>query len=269
MASDVVASVQGEGQHLNEFNSGCTYVRYEHLYTSRRLFGALMRKTAFKTQELRRTLEELKRLGSPVDLSIATKPVEEEKVEILQVGGIHDSLVFELPDGRIACLADISITNQSSRPIFGIDVQLRTSWCDSRWDWLQPRAINIPRHSKRGSSYLIYQFPGEDGLQWEYDQVINHFLFERRSLPSRRPLEGLLLGIGGLMPADLRHGKWLKLTLSIIECDHTEHSTTIELWTDRLDDRPKMAKPRSSLVAPAAKEQPAQPRYVHPSVASQ
>jgi len=208
-----------------------------------------MRKTGLSTSKLKESLQELAQLGSPVDLSVAVPEVEREQVEIERVGGIYDSKIFELQDGRFAFMADIAVTNQTSRPIYGVDVQLRTGWGDSRWDWLTSRRIYSQGRAKGDYSYSVYQFPGKFGLQLEYDQVINHVLLERRTLPSRRRVEGYLLGIGGFMPAELRHGQWLKLSLAIIGCDHTEYATTIDLWTERLEVRPKVVKPRTSLFA--------------------
>ena len=86
--------------------------------------GDLMNKTALNAR-LKASLEELARLGSPVDLSVAVTEVENEKVEIEQVGGVFESHLFELQDGRVACIADIAVTNQTSRTIDLIDVELR------------------------------------------------------------------------------------------------------------------------------------------------
>ena len=49
------------------------------------------------------------------------------------------------------------------------------------------------------------------------------------------------------MPPELLHGKWVNPTLAIIGADHGEYSTTIHLWTDRLDARPKNKQRRTSL----------------------
>jgi hypothetical protein len=205
-----------------------------------------MSRTALKTAELHASLAELMRAGSPVDLSVATKPEEREKVEIEQVGGIHDSEVFELPDGRVAVMADIAVTNQTTRAIDVIDIELQTPWGDSLWDWLTPQRVRF-RGAKREGSYQAYQFPGKCGLQLPYEEVINHVLLERRRLPGKRRLEGWLLGIGGRMPAELRRGQWLDLSFAIIGSDHTEYATTIQLWTERLEARPKTVTPRTSL----------------------
>jgi hypothetical protein len=189
-------------------------------------------------------LYELARLGSPVDLSVAVTEVEKERVEIEQVGGIHESRLFELQDGRFACMADIAVTNQTARTIDLVDVEMRASWDDSVFEWLKPLQVKSQAGAKRGRRHAVYQFPRDCGPQWEYGEVINHHLVELRKLPGKRRLEGLLLGIGGLMPAGLRHGQWLDMHLTIIGSDHTEYATTIRLWTERLPARAKIVKAR-------------------------
>jgi len=206
-----------------------------------------MSRTALKTAELHASLAELKRAGSPVDLSVAPKPDDRETVEIEQVGGIHDSAIFELPDGHVAVRADIAVTNQTTRAIDVIDIELRTPWVGSLWDWLKPQRIRFQGRAKPDSSFEVYQFPGKNGLQLPYEDVINHVLLGRRRLPGRCQVQGWLLGIGRRMPAELRHGQWLDLSLVLIGSDHREYPSTIRLWTERLDPRPKMVTPRTSL----------------------
>ena len=51
------------------------------------------------------------------------------------------------------------------------------------------------------------------------------------------------------MPVELHRGEPLDVTLTIIGSDHAEYSTTIRLWTERLQARPKIVKPRTSIFA--------------------
>ena len=78
------------------------------------------------------SLREMDAVGIPVDLSVA-----ELDVEIEQVGGVHDTMVFDLPDGRAGYLIDLIITNQMSRPIRCRDIELRPPWVDSEFEWLR------------------------------------------------------------------------------------------------------------------------------------
>ena len=104
---------------------------------------------------LRASLEESARFGSPVDLSVADTEVEDGKVQIEQVGWVHGSHLFELQDGRVACMVDIAVTNQTSRTIHVVDVELRATWEDSFFEWLLP--VEIHTHAKRDCSYSAAQ----------------------------------------------------------------------------------------------------------------
>jgi len=150
------------------------------------------------------SLQELARLGSPVDLcagqpSMADTDRENEKLEIAQVGGIHDSSIFELPDGRAGCRIVLLITNQTSRAIHTPEVELRTSsWEDDFFQWLEPLSIQVRNSRKPDTSYQVYRFPGPSGLELQYDQVLNHILLEDQSVAPERPFKGFLLAVGNL-----------------------------------------------------------------------
>jgi hypothetical protein len=213
-----------------------------------------MSKTAARAK-LKELLYELAQSGSPLDPSVAETEVENEKVEIDQVGGMIESQLFELEDGRVACIADIAVTNQTSRTIYVVDVELRVPWDNSLFKWLTPHQVKPQDRAKRESAYSVYRFPGKYGLELAYNEVINHLLLERKRLPAKLPLEGCLLGIGGLMPPGLRHGQWRDVTLTIVGSDHAEYSRTIHLWTDRLQARTKIVKTRTPIFASLVEEE--------------
>jgi len=79
---------------------------------------------------------------------------------------------------------------------------------------------------------------------------------ENGVLRRKRPVEGWLLGMGGLMPAGLLHGQGLDLPLVINFSDHRECTETLPIWTERLE-KPPRAIARSSTayerVAPQAR----------------
>ncbi len=202
---------------------------------------------------LKESLEELARSGSPVDVSVAVTAVENEKVEIEQVGGIYESQLFELEDGRVACMAYIAVTYQRARTYDVIDAELRALWDHSPFDWLLPEQVTFHTGAKRARSHWVYRFPGH-GPEFERPEVLNHSLLERKKLPGQRRLEGWLLGMGGRMPAGLQHGQRRDMRLTIIGSDHAEYSTTLHLWTDRLYARPKIVRPRTSIFAKVEEE---------------
>jgi hypothetical protein len=197
--------------------------------------------------DLRASLQELVQAGSPVDLSVADSDRENEKLEIIQVGGVHESSIFELPNGRAGYRIAVLVTNQTSKTIYTSELELRTSREDNFFQWLSPVRIPFRNRRKRNTSYQAYLFPGPSGPELPYDHVLNHILGEGQGLPPKRPIEGWLLAVGGRMPAELRHGQWLDDTLSIIGADHTEYTQDIRLWTERLEARPKAMERRSNL----------------------
>jgi hypothetical protein len=205
-----------------------------------------MNKTSSNAR-LKASLEELAQFGSPVDLSVAVIEVEDEKVEIDQVGGVYESHIFDLEDGHVACIADIAVTNQTGRTIDVVDFELRATWDNNLFELLTPHQVKLQGRAKRGSSCSVYKFPGKHGLELEYGEVINHHFLERKRLPAKRRLAGWLLGIGRRMPAGLRHGEMQDVHLKIIGADHTEYARTIHLWTDRSQVPTKIVTTRESI----------------------
>jgi hypothetical protein len=206
-----------------------------------------MDKTILRGAELRASLEALMRTGSPVDITVASEAGERQRITIEQVGGSVESRIFELSDGRVAVMVDIAVSNQSTRTVDVANVELRTYWGESHWDWLTPRRVKPPRPTKRSKGLLQYTFPGRGGWQFTPDRVINDHLFEHRKLPGRRRLEGLLLGIGDRMPADLCAGQWLDLSLVIVGSDGVEYEQTIRAQVERLEASAEAARRRTSL----------------------
>jgi hypothetical protein len=187
---------------------------------------------------------EMQALGSQICIPQEWLRVAEEceqpkaKLEILQVGAIHDSRIFELDSGRAGYMIDLRLTNHTSRPMY-VDVELRLPWHDEMFDWLM--ATEIPSHFRgKDGSYRAYRFPGRHALEFPCEEVLNHRLAEGGCLPIKRPVRGLLLASGGLLPADLKHGQGLDGTLALIDSDHNEYIQTIKLWTERLELRPSV-----------------------------
>ena len=170
-------------------------------------------------------------VGIPVDLSVA-----ELDVEIELVGGVHESMVFDMPDGRAGWIIDLLITNQTSRPIPFRGVELRTPWPNSELEWLSdPKEV--------GRDPFNYRFPGKGAPELPREQVINHVLLDRGILKPEYPVEGWLLGIGNPKPEKLLLGGFVEVALAIIGHDHREYAETITLWVDTLWKRhPKSSR---------------------------
>lgn len=227
--------------------------------------GRIMNKTSSNAR-FKASLEELAQLGCPVDLSVAVTEIEDEKVEIEQVGGLLESHIFPLQNKRTDYIVDIAVTNQTSRSIDVIDVKLKTPWDNRLFEWVRPfrvpvtpLQVKLQGRAKRENP-LVYDLADEPGLRFAYDEVINHHLLEARKLPAKRRLEGLLLGIGGFMPDSLVHGELLEMSLTIIGADHAEYSEPIRFWTERLLPRPTTVKTRTSIFAELVEREAARAR---------
>ena len=190
-------------------------------------------------------LRALAAAGSTVDCSLAITPEENVEVELHLVGGIYESMVFELPDRRTGYIMDLEITNQTSKIIYCSEPELRMPWEDRFFDWLPDpketgRTFSYFRRQRNGRServeatYESYCFP-RGALEYPRELVLNHILLKGCALRPRCPLNGLLLATGGPMPHDVRHGQWLKPTLALIASNHREYTAQIQLWTDRLE----------------------------------
>jgi hypothetical protein len=192
---------------------------------------------------------------------VAGVPEENAEVEIHQVGGVHDSMVCQLPEGGAGYILDLEINNQTSGTIYCSEIELRMPWQDTRFGWLPDprdtgRRFQYLRR-RRGNWQLVdapsesYHFSGGVELDYPRALVLNHVLLKRRTLRPRGSLKGLLLAIGGPMPHNLRHGEWIKSTFAIIASNGVEYATTLDLWTDRLVVKPKRAT-RGNLFEPLA-----------------
>jgi hypothetical protein len=167
-------------------------------------------------------LREMAAMGVPLDRSVAGIDVETE-----QVGGVTDSMVFDLDDGRCGWMIDLLITNQTSRSIRVRDVAPRPSWPNPDFECL-------PDSKEVGGAPYYYRFPGKGAFELPREQVINHVLLHRGILKPGRPVEGWLLGIGNPKPATVLLGAPIEVELAIIAYDHSEYKERITLWVDAI-----------------------------------
>ena len=215
-----------------------------------------MRKTQDNVR-LGARLRELAAAGSTVDCSVARTPEENAEVEICQVGGVYESMVFELPDGRTGYILDLELRIRLRKQFTLPETELRMPWEDALFDWLPD-----PKETGRTVSYFVRKngrrervdvafrvllFFQRHTLEYPRELVLNHILLKGCALQPGCPLKGLLLATGGPMPHDLRHGQWLKPTLALIASNHREYTAQIRLWTERLEVDQKRATRTPSL----------------------
>ncbi len=203
------------------------------------------RLTRAEQEEFFYTAQRLKEQG--VDIEIENPVDSMLGLEVQPINGAYDTNIFELEDGRAGYKLDLVITNQTPKTIYSVDVQIRTPWQEEFLEWLTPSQIELKFRKRPDSVYKAYRFPGKLGLEFPPEMVMNHDLLEGGKLLPRRPLHGLLLATGGLMPTHLQHGQWQEVTLAIIGSDHREYTQKITLWTERMEHRAKPIKRRSTL----------------------
>ena len=199
-------------------------------------------------------LRDMAAMGVPLDRS-----VDGIDVEIEQVGGVADSIVFDLDDGRCGWMIDLLITNQTSRSIWVRDVDLRPRWPNPDFECLPD-----PKEVGGKPYYYYYRFPGKSAFEMPRDQVINHVLLHGRILKPGRPVEGWLLGIGNPKPATLLLGVHVEVELAIIAYDHSEYKEKIALWVDPVMTRQQGSSRRISregLYASERSQSPVSPNF--------
>jgi hypothetical protein len=167
-------------------------------------------------------IRDMAAVGVPVDISVV-----EVDVEIEQIGGVNDSMIFDLPDGRTGCVIDLNIIDQTSKSIRCRDVELQSAWTAWGFEWLSD-----PLES--GGDPFNYRFPGKGAPEMPRDQVLNHVLLCHGILTPGCPMEGCLLGIGDPKPKALIAGAYVDFTLTITGHDHNRYAETISLWVDPL-----------------------------------
>lgn len=200
-----------------------------------------------KNQEFRlerELLKQLARTGSPVDMSVV-EDTTEKGIEILQTGCFYDSKIFELESGQLGFMASVAITNQTARPIYIADVELRSALIDDFFQWLKPQDFRRERPRAK-ANFRFYKFPGQSGIDLPFDTVLNHILFNDRVL-RMKPLEGWLLGVGGPMPNGLSWGGEVELPIVITASDHREYRKDLRLWVERNEAPRSIVKRRSTL----------------------
>ena len=205
-------------------------------------------------KELGHALAELAAFGSPVDLSVTVRD-ENPDLHIEQVGGVSESVIFDLPNHRTGYILNAEILNRGSKTIYLRGLELQLPWEDPGFDWLpdpetQDHGQNRQQKSRKAgnrkgrrravqTSLQEYWFPASGGLAFPRDQVVNHYLVENGKL-TRKPQRGLLLAIGGRMPTDLRHGALLEASLVVFDVDEIEYRHPVTFWIER---RAVVAKP--------------------------
>jgi len=187
---------------------------------------------------LRYALQELAESGSPVDLSVTE---ENYCLQIQQVGGLSDSIIFDLPNHRAGFILDLEIVNRRPKTIYLLDLELQLPWEDPWFQWLpDPGTQNHNARKAQGKNLKRmrmqspprYCFPSSDGPEYSRDEVLNHHLAENGKL-TQKPMRGVLLAIGGRMPDSLLNGSFLKASLVLRNVQGIAHRGAVTFCVER------------------------------------
>jgi len=171
---------------------------------------------------------------------------------IQQVGSIATNVIFPLNAYSVGYILELAIVSDVPGKAIITDVTLevpwRTAWCEGLpgFEWL-------PGTDSVGNKLPMYAFPGETGLTYPREEVLNHQIGRKGGLRRGDLIEGLLLGVSyEPIPAKFRHGCEISVPLRI--CDQLGHSYSADFQL-RVD-RPVTAtrtdskkKPRRSLLS--------------------
>jgi hypothetical protein len=193
---------------------------------------------------LKDVLEELAYLGSPVDLTVCEDRQTGGKLEILQQGWVGSSRIFELESGCAVFMAELAVTNLSSKTVDIVEVDLQWPWKDELFRWLDPVEIDACSWRSGQQNRWVYRL---GNLEFARDEVINEALIKHRKISGRRRVEGVLLGLGGRMAEGARAGQPLEVLLTIFTADNAEYSTTLEVFVERRERGKKVGKKRDPL----------------------
>jgi hypothetical protein len=141
------------------------------------------------------------------------------------VGGVSESSVFDcgcIPGFKIY----LTITfNTSMFAISRFDLEL---------PWAQPYILWLEDPLELDGPSRCYRFHGGDFLEFERDQVINHYANVRRTFSAGQSIQGFLLGTGSEpIPPAFAHGAEIPSFLHIYDQFGRKYRAPVKLRADR------------------------------------
>ncbi len=145
-------------------------------------------------------------------------------VFIRQCGSQDENSALELRCGAMNYIISLSIT--SGLPNLGISyIDLTLPWSDPNFYWLDDPG-------ETGGSAANYKLPGTN-LWYSFNEVLNHRINLSRTLRRGSTIQGLLLGFGGRMPREFKHGMDVPARLTVVDQFDNEYPQEVELRIDR------------------------------------
>lgn len=154
-------------------------------------------------------------------------------VLIRQTGGIIESTAYDYLGGT-GYMLFLRITVNIERfaiSSFGLEVP----W-DDETIWF----LDDPRELDGSEVYRLWA--GGGPIEFDRDQVINHYADVRHMIPRGKSITGLLLGMGmAEIPEEYKHGTSIPAMLTIFDQNRQKYLSPVSLWADRSERRRRAA----------------------------
>lgn len=146
-------------------------------------------------------------------------------LRVYQTGGEFESSAFDWGSGA-GFKIYLVITN--NRPGFAISAfELDLPWKKTHFQWLEDPIVH-------DSKSPCYRFVGNDILEFERSEVINHFADVTQTLSAGQSVKGFLLGYGyDPIPGQFEHGSVIPVFVNIYDQHGHKRQSPVKLWADR------------------------------------
>ena len=167
-------------------------------------------------------------LGCPLNLEFFQESQDggSRALRIKQVGGVTESRVFDIEPRGMGCALDLEIVNDTGRPIYLRDFELK-------FPWSNPLFCLLSDSRRCDEEPEMYRFTGTN-LEYPKSLVLNWLVKSSRRLTNGGLVAGLVLYQGPLgIPEEYKHGEQLDVNFSVLDQFDAVHSAEVTLYVDR------------------------------------
>lgn len=152
--------------------------------------------------------------------------IPSDALRVYQAGGVNESSAFDWGQGT-GFKIYLVITNK--RPAFAISAfELELPWKTTYFNWLEDPVVLDGKSP-------CYRFVGNQILEFERNQVINHYADVTKTLSAGQSVKGFLLGFGyDSIPKEFPHGAMIPAFVNICDQGGHRHQSPVKLWADRM-----------------------------------
>lgn len=151
--------------------------------------------------------------------------IPSDGLRVRQVGGVFESAAFDCGSGTGFKIYLVITSNLPNFAISCFDLEL--PWQVKYLQWLEDPLLI-------GGSSRCYRFGGDDYLEFERSDVINHYADVTRPFSPGGSVRGFLLAFGyNLIPEEFPHGATIPSFLLIYDQFGRQFRAPVKLWADR------------------------------------